>query len=221
MKFMGVLLLLLPLTAHTQDEVKIQRKPRGQIEIRNALRRPARSVSVQNRGISIPSASRELSLKIRELATRHSMEESLVYAVARAESALNPYAVSPKGAVGIMQLMPDTAKLYGVKNRFNINENLEAGIRHLKYLNDRFNGDLALILAAYNAGEEAVRKYNGIPPFKETQQYVRRVMRLMGRTFTGGANVPSPLYKVITSQGRILITNTPPPRNVGKVERLK
>lgn len=221
MRIIWVLLLLPSVTAHAQEEVKIQYKPRGRIEIRNALRKPANDLPVQNSGASVLAAGRDLSVKIRELAARYSVEESLVHAVARAESALNPYAVSPKGAVGIMQLMPDTARLYGVKNRFNINENLEAGIRHLKYLSKRFNGNLSLVLAAYNAGEEAVRKHNGIPPFRETQQYVRRVMRLMGRTFAAGLNGSSPLYKVITSQGRILITNTPPPRNAGKVERLK
>jgi len=220
MKRIWVVCLLFPLALPARADIKIQRKPLGRIEIRNALRRSTKPATTTRTVRVSPSPTREIALKIRELATRYGLNESLVRAVARAESGFNPYAVSHKGAVGIMQLMPETAKRYGVKNRFNSSENLEAGIRHLKYLSKRFNGTLSLILAAYNSGEEAVRKHNGIPPYRETREYVRRVLRFMGRTFSSGRQ-RTQLYKVISPQGRILITNTPPPRGAGKVERLK
>ncbi|MDY0297175.1 MAG: lytic transglycosylase domain-containing protein [Acidobacteriota bacterium] len=221
MKRAWMLILMLPVSIFPQKDIQIQRKPQGRIEIRNTLSKPAQAVSHAKEKTTRTSLTGELFRKIRELAARYQIDESLVRAVAGAESGYNPYAVSPKGAVGIMQLMPDTARLYGVKNRFNVDENLEAGIRHLKYLKGRYNGNLSLVLAAYNAGEEAVRKYNGIPPYRETRQYIRRVMQLMGRVFSGGGSIRSTLYKVITSEGRILITNTPPPRNAGKIEVLK
>lgn len=215
------MLLFLPLAAPLQGDIKVQKKPQGRIEIRNALRQPAEKGSSSSSGETKPSLYSKYIDKIRELANRYGVSQTLVSAVARAESSFNPYAVSRKGAVGIMQLMPDTARLYGVENRFNAHENLEAGVRHLKYLNKRYNGNLPLILAAYNAGEEAVRKHKGVPPFRETRQYIQRVMKLMGLRYSGAGMTRSPLYKVITSQGRILITNTPPPRGAGKVERLR
>ena len=110
--------------------------------------------------------------------------------MAKAESSFNPFAVSPKGAVGIMQLMKDTARQYGVINRYNAQENIEAGVRHLKYLYEKFQGNIPLTLAAYNAGEEAVSKYNGVPPYRETKKYIRRVMSLMGMSYTFSSPAP-------------------------------
>ena len=86
-----------------------------------------------------------------------------------------------------MQLMKDTALQYGVFNRYNADENLEAGVKHLKYLYQKYKSNIPLTLAAYNAGEESVRKYNGIPPYPETKQYIRRVMSLMGMSYTFSA----------------------------------
>jgi soluble lytic murein transglycosylase-like protein len=106
---------------------------------------------------------------------------ALVHAVVRAESAYRADAVSPKGAVGLMQLMPETAARYGVADRRDPAQNLRGGTRYLSDLLDLFDEDLRLALAAYNAGEQAVMRYdNNIPPFAETQQYVVRVMALFG-----------------------------------------
>lgn len=119
---------------------------------------------------------RRFSPLIDRVADTMSLEAALVHAVVRAESAYDPSAVSKKGAVGLMQLMPDTAHRYGVRDRYDPRQNLSGGSRYLRDLLDRFE-DLALALAAYNAGESAVIDYGGqIPPFPETQQYVRRVM---------------------------------------------
>lgn len=116
--------------------------------------------------------------RIAELALKYGLDTQLVAAVAMVESSLDPAAVSPKGAQGLMQLMPATASAYGVRNPFDAAENLEAGIAHLKKLLDLYDGDLRLALAGYNAGEAAVARYGGVPPYPETIRYVDRVMAL-------------------------------------------
>jgi soluble lytic murein transglycosylase-like protein len=98
-----------------------------------------------------------------------------VHSVIRAESNYNTNAVSPKGAQGIMQLIPATARRFGVSNAFDAHENIEGGVRYLRFLLDYYKGDYPRTIAAYNAGEAAVDKYNGIPPYAETQSYVYRV----------------------------------------------
>lgn len=120
----------------------------------------------------------DLFAQIAELALKYGMETQLVAAVALVESGFDPDAVSPKGARGLMQLMPATAADYGVVDSFNPLENLEAGIAHLRHLLDRYHGDLELALAGYNAGEGAVARYGGVPPFPETIRYVSRVLAL-------------------------------------------
>ena len=114
---------------------------------------------------------------IRAAAERHSMDPDLIRAVIKVESDFNSNARSHKGAMGLMQLMPDTARLHEVIDILDPRENIEGGIKHLKLLLGRFQGDLELALAAYNAGMGAVEKYGGIPPFAETKDYVRRVLR--------------------------------------------
>jgi soluble lytic murein transglycosylase-like protein len=114
---------------------------------------------------------------IASAAKKHDIEAALVKAVIRVESNFNPVAISPKGATGLMQLMPMTAKQYNVADMFNPIENIDAGTKHLRYLVDYFNADMKKVLAAYNAGEHNVERYHGIPPFKETQNYVVKVMR--------------------------------------------
>jgi len=111
---------------------------------------------------------------VKKTAESHQLDPLLVHSVIEAESDYNPFALSPKGAQGLMQLMPSTARRFGVTNSFNITQNLEGGVRYLKYLLDLF-GDQKLAVAAYNAGEEAVIRYGGVPPYPETQNYVRAV----------------------------------------------
>lgn len=112
---------------------------------------------------------------INAMAEKYAIDAALVRAVMHAESAFNPKALSPKGAQGLMQLMPGTAKELGVKNAFDTTQNIEGGVKYLAGLLTTFNGDIQLATAAYNAGPGAVRRYNGIPPFAETQVYVERV----------------------------------------------
>lgn len=113
-------------------------------------------------------------------AEQYQVEEALVRAVIHAESAFNASAVSHAGAAGLMQLMPLTAKRYGVTDRFDPAQNVQGGVRYLKALLDKYQ-DTRLALAAYNAGETAVARYNGIPPYKETRNYVKKVIALRGR----------------------------------------
>jgi soluble lytic murein transglycosylase-like protein len=120
---------------------------------------------------------------IANAAYRNGVEEKLVHAVIQTESAYNSSAVSRAGAVGLMQLMPDTAKRYGVTNRTDPVQNVDGGTRYLKDLLDMFNYNLGLAVAAYNAGENAViRHNNSIPPYPETRNYVRQVLSLYHRS---------------------------------------
>ena len=115
---------------------------------------------------------------IKEVSRYYNVSESLIRSVIHVESFYNPYAVSKKGAQGLMQLMPYVAKELGVSNPFVPEQNIEGGTRLLSKLLKKYNGNRTLALAAYNAGEGAVDKFNGIPPYKETQDYVRKVLAL-------------------------------------------
>ena len=121
--------------------------------------------------------SAEFDRLIAAACRRYGVEFALVKAVIKAESAFDPAALSPAGARGLMQLMPETAALHGVTNLHAPRENIEGGVRHLRLLLDRFRGNLVLTLAAYNAGAEAVTRYNGVPPYQETREYVLRVLQ--------------------------------------------
>jgi soluble lytic murein transglycosylase len=114
---------------------------------------------------------------IQRASGRYNIDPDLIRAVIKAESDFKVSARSNKGAMGLMQLMPDTARLHNISDAYNPSENVEGGARHLRMLLDRYQGDLELSLAAYNAGSAAVEKHRGIPPFPETKEYVRRVLR--------------------------------------------
>ncbi len=120
---------------------------------------------------------RKYASTINYFAKQHRLPRSLLHAVITAESAYDPNAISRSGAVGLMQLMPETARQYGVRNRRNPADNINGGSRYLKYLLKLFNNNLVLALAAYNSGEKTVKKYgNKVPPFKETRNYVKKVI---------------------------------------------
>lgn len=122
---------------------------------------------------------------------RYGVEFALVKAVIKAESAFDPSALSPAGARGLMQLMPDTATLHRVRDVHTPRDNIEGGVRHLRLLLDRFRGNLTLTLAAYNAGAENVVRYNGVPPYQETQEYVQRVLQY--RESYQRRSIPAPI----------------------------
>jgi soluble lytic murein transglycosylase-like protein len=116
---------------------------------------------------------------VEDVASRYNVDPLLVHAIIHVESRYNPFAISPKGAEGLMQLIPSTARQMGVRNSFDSRDNIEGGIRYLQQLQNRFS-DLRLVLAAYNAGEHAVARFGGIPPYAETQEYVYKVGRRYG-----------------------------------------
>jgi len=150
----------------------------------------------------------EIDRCIEEAAARHHVDPNLVRAVIKVESNYNPQAVSNKGAMGLMQLMPATARMYDVNNPFDAKQNVDAGVRHLKGLLDNYQGDVPLTLAAYNAGEGAVRRSKGIPPYSETRNYVRRITRLMENdswSQEDGSSEPLRVYR--DERGRLVITN--------------
>jgi soluble lytic murein transglycosylase-like protein len=149
--------------------------------------------------------------EIKAAADRYGVPEKLVSAVIRVESGFNPRAVSRKGARGLMQLMPATASVLGVRNTFDPEQNIDGGVRHLRGLIDRFDNNVPLALAAYNAGERAVLSHRGIPPYAETQDYVTRVLRIWdGDGEAGAATFPSATYRVVEADGTIVYTNIPP-----------
>jgi soluble lytic murein transglycosylase-like protein len=124
---------------------------------------------------------RALMRMASKIARRHGVAEPLVHAVIEVESKYNPKAVSRAGAMGLMQLMPKTANRFSVADAFDPVQNVDAGVRYLKELLERYSGQVRLALAAYNAGEEAVERHGGIPPYRETIDYVRRVQRVAAR----------------------------------------
>jgi len=140
--------------------------------------RPASEAAASTGGDGVPADPRYAAL-IDTLAAREGVSARLVRAVIHVESGYQPRARSRKGAMGLMQLMPDTARQYAVANPYEPTSNLEAGIKYLKSLLDQF--ELPIALAAYNAGEAAVRRFNGIPPYPETRKYVADILKLVGR----------------------------------------
>ena len=160
---------------------------------------------------SIPAKIDEL---VEQTASRFQMDPELIRAIVRVESGYNPKAVSNKGAMGLMQLIPETAHRFGVVNPFDPKQNLEGGVNYLKYLLGLFGGDLSLSLAAYNAGEHSVQRSGGIPAIPETQNYVRKVTSIYQ---TGGAPAPGkttpkeppkvPITRYVDEYGVVHYTN--------------
>lgn len=166
---------------------------------------PNYSRAAGNRSVS----AAEIDRYINEAAARHHVDPNLVRALVKVESNYNPGAVSPKGAMGLMQLMPATARKYDVRNPLDAAQNVEAGVRHLKGLLENFGGDVSLSLAAYNAGQGAVERNGGIPPYTETRNYVKRITRLMGSgSDVAVSSLSIPIQVSRDARGRLVITNT-------------
>jgi hypothetical protein len=142
---------------------------------------------------------------IRKYADVHGVEEKLIRAVISQESGFNPQAVSPKGAMGLMQLMPGTAELMGVQDPFDVEQNIAGGVKYLKLCMNRFNQDVSLALAAYNAGPENVVKYQGIPPFTETQEYVAIILQAYHGHAASRVNKRFPLKVALAQEDQWLL----------------
>jgi len=161
---------------------------------------------------------------VEDICAQHQVDPELVHAVIQVESDYNPRSLSSRGAIGLMQLMSETAAQYGVSDIWDPRQNIEAGVEHLKYLLELYQNDLPLALSAYNAGENAVDRYGGIPPYPETRNYVRKVTSL----YNNGGSLPPPpttspmeggedsypphkiIYKYINSQGKVCFSSVIP-----------
>jgi len=169
---LGVLLLtIVPAYAYFGS------RPQPDSEIMKMARE---AIEASDSSVEVPEIV-EIEAHIREVAVRYDIPPILVAAIVEAESEFNPRAVSRRGARGLMQLMPETASSLRVSDTFDPYENIEGGVRHLRGLMDRYHGNLPLVLAAYNAGEQAVMAYGGVPPYRETRRYVSRILRRIGR----------------------------------------
>jgi soluble lytic murein transglycosylase-like protein len=177
----------------TRADIYVYKDPQGVLHFTNTPTSSRYRPVIRERGkgsagagsLVAPAVFEEL---IRSTATRYGVDAHLVQAVIKVESDFNSQARSHKGAQGLMQLMPETAQLHQVSNVYNPQENIDGGVRHLRLLLDRYQGDLQLTLAAYNAGIKAVEKHRGIPPFAETREYIRRVLTYLDR-YRGGDTI--------------------------------
>jgi soluble lytic murein transglycosylase-like protein len=169
----------------------------------------------------------DINTHIVEVATRHGVEPRLVAAIVAVESRFNARAVSRRGAEGLMQLMPATAADLDVQDSFDPRDNLDGGVRHFKRLLVRFHNDLPLALAAYNAGEQAVINHRGIPPYRETRQYVVRVLRRYDReaaravaqqlALPGAGAQSQKITRVTYAERAVVVPLTPAPARAGQV----
>jgi soluble lytic murein transglycosylase-like protein len=168
--------------------------------------------SEQNSPLRHGFTQKEIDDAINKAADRHAVDPNLVRALVKVESNFNPNAVSRKGAMGLMQLMPQTARQMKLTNPFNPEENIDAGVRHLKDLLDSYGGDVRLSLAAYNAGAGAVARSAGIPHYAETRNYVKRITQLYGGSmggnyfFSGASREPVRVQRDV--RGVLYISNT-------------
>lgn len=166
------------------------------------------------------SSSRYYKYKdiILDIAQKYGMDPVLIHSIIAVESDYNPFSVSHKGARGLMQLMPETAQDYGVEDLYDPRENIEGGVKFLKDLKQKYKGREDLVLAAYNAGPETVNKYNGVPPYPETINFIRKVKNVYyGRTPGRSTRI----YRFYDSSGRLVLTNNPRLQSIRKTKNRK
>ena len=192
-----------------KNHKRVKQEPRQKIQPEEtSLPQETKPLANTISSTNMPSAYLDI---IQTACNRHGVDPALVHAVVKVESDFNPYALSKKGAMGLMQLMPQTAVDMNVQNSFSPNENVDGGVKYLRYLIDRYEGNLSLALAAYNSGETAVKKWGTIPPFKETQHYVQRILGM----YNGKNKLHMPQYTVYmgyTEDGSLLVSDTPLPK---------
>jgi hypothetical protein len=223
----GVLLLgpQLPGLLHAQVYTRVNGN--GVVEATNVpdangfrLTYAGKGTLIHSRSFRLTSYSGQYDAHVEEACRLHMVSPDLVKAVIAAESEFDQWAVSSKGARGLMQLMPGTARRFGVSDSFNARQNILAGTQYLRVLLDQFAGDVELALAAYNAGENAVLRYGGIPPYRETRGYVAKVQGLLG----GFGSAPTPASAVAAAfftPSTLLRPAAAPTRPSSRAQRLE
>lgn len=212
------------LSNYSQPDLPVFRKSTPKAPVRRNILAPRRrnvTAGRSRRGGRVDNTTGRYDKLIRETARRHGVDYKLVKAVIHAESSFNQRAVSSKGAQGLMQLMPSTARELRVADPFDPRDNVEGGTRYLKQMLRRFRNDISLSLAAYNAGASTVMRYGGVPPYRETQSYIRKVKMLMRRYERDEQSAPplqppprmpvsNRIYHVVKN-GRPAVLSTPLP----------
>ncbi len=194
---------------------KKYKKIKSTVTEKQPLSAPRRSAAPSRALVSssnYPSAYVDI---INTACDRHGVDPALVHAIVKVESDFNPYALSHKGAMGLMQLMPETAVVMNVRNSFNPNENIDGGVKYLRYLMNRYEGNLPLALAAYNSGETAVKRWGTIPPYPETQNYVKRILKI----YNGNELAFKPrrtIYMYHGEDGVLMLTDNPSKQQIIK-----
>ena len=162
-------------------------------------------------GVAEVANRQKIEVMIREVSARYNVDPALIRAVIETESNWNSSAISRKGALGLMQLVPGTARQLGVDNAFDPRQNLDGGVRYLHTLLERYNGDLDKALAAYNAGPGAVDRAKGVPRYRETREYVQKVtdsyFRPGSDRLSRALGAPRPIYRTVAEDGRVVFTN--------------
>jgi soluble lytic murein transglycosylase-like protein len=181
-----------PRTGKLVRSVIVTAKPVGRHRVAEALVQPLPVVpSAPDAPVAAPlPGSTGINEAVELIAASQRLPPQLVHSVIKVESNYNPWAVSPKGAQGLMQLMPGTARRFGVANAFDPIDNIQGGTRYLKYLVDLYNNDYRLALAAYNAGEGAVEKYGSVPPYAETENYLIRINQQLQKSLPARSPIP-------------------------------
>lgn len=218
-------LCALPLTAGIQTEWIAGHRVYTSRPARNPAREEAPQVSGRPSRNKVPPRFADL---VSRVSRRHEMDAALVAAVIRVESSFDPMAVSPKGARGLMQLMPATAKQYGVRDIHDPGQNIEAGVSYLSDLREKYRGNMRLALAAFNAGPTAVQRAGGIPDFRETRRYLEKLEQIYGGRLprsrqtaasVGGNRRQGAIQSARDADGNLIWTNRRSPRH-GAVRRV-
>jgi soluble lytic murein transglycosylase-like protein len=225
--FLGGIALLVTTTSFAEDKIQAFRTADGKVIYTNAVdNAPAPKptvVAASPTSVTSPAKSSDpVHALIDSIATNHGVDPALVRAVIQTESNFNRWAVSPKGARGLMQLIPETGARYGVRDFFDPRQNIEGGVRYMKFLLEKFDGNLDLSLAAYNAGEGLVEKLGRVPPIAETREYVRKVRTNYGKASIAAAKaaqVASPetqkpaskqTFRTVDERGVVYFSNGAP-----------
>ena len=212
--------------AGAEDKIQAFVNPYGKVVFTNLVDNnppvpPVRRDASETATEEMPSSLKSL---VDTISANHGVDAALVRAVMKTESNFNRYAVSNKGALGLMQLIPSTGRRYGVRDFFDPQQNIDGGVRHLKFLLEKFNGDLDLSLAAYNAGENVVERLGRVPSIPETTNYVRRIRAIYKKKSapvvgTAGKPAgtptadqePSKIFRMVDSRGVVHFSNIEPP----------